>query len=105
MRDEEVQDHVHQPAGRQSCAGEGSQIDSLIPSLTQMQNDLRQLESAGAVCESQRDLVVTDAVRYDAWSQHAGRGGPVLRAAARQKAELNSEEGSHFPLRHKCRMA
>ena len=101
VRDDEVQDHTQQPARRQSCAEEGSQIRLL----TQMQNDLRQLESAGAVCESQRDLVVTDAVRYDAWSQHAGRGGPVLRAAARQKAELNSEEGSHFPLRHKCRMA
>ena len=69
MRDEEVQDHVQQPAGRQSCAEEGSQI----PSLTQTQNDLRQLESAGADCESQRDLVVADAVRHGAWSQHAGR--------------------------------
>ena len=26
MRDEEVQDHVQQPAGRQSCAEEGGQV-------------------------------------------------------------------------------
>ena len=69
MRDEEVRDYVQHPAGRQRCAEEGSQI----PLLTQMQNDLRQLESAGADCESQRDLVVADAVRHGAWSQHAGR--------------------------------
>ena len=62
MQDEEVQDHTQQPVGRQRCAEEGSQIR--LP--TQMQNDLRQLESAGADSESQRDLVVADAVRYDA---------------------------------------
>ena len=61
-----------------------------------MQGDLRQLESAVADCESQRDLDAVDTVRHDAWSHHAGRGGPRPRAAARRKAKLCSEEGSHY---------
>ena len=84
MRDDEVQDHVQQPVGRQRCAEEGSQIR--LP--TQMQNDLKQLESAGTDCESQRDLVVADAVRHDARSQHVGRGGLGPCAAARRKTKL-----------------
>ena len=101
VRDQEVQDHVHQPARKQRCAEEGSQI----PLPTQMQNDLRQLESAGADCESQRDLVVADTVRYDGRSQHAGRGGPGPRAATRRKAKLCSEEGSHSFLQQICILA
>ena len=66
------------------CADEGSQIR--LP--TQTQNDLRQLESARADCESQRDLVVADTARHDARSQHAGRGGPGPRAAAHRKTKL-----------------
>ena len=84
MQDEEVQDHTQQPVGRQRCAEEGSQI----PSLPQMQNDLRQLESAGADCESQLDLNAVDTVRYDTRGQHAGPGSPGPRAAARKKARL-----------------
>ena len=59
MRDKEVWDHVQQPARRQSCAEEGSQI----PLLTQMQNDLRQFESAGADCGIQCDMDAVDVVR------------------------------------------
>jgi hypothetical protein len=86
MRDQEVRDYVQHPAGRQSCAEEGSQI----PLLTQMQNDLRQLESAGADSDIQCDLDAVDAVRYDPWSQHAGRGGPdhVQRPARRQSCAV-----------------
>ena len=84
MRDQEVRGHVLQPARRQRCAEEGSQI----PLPTQMQNDLRQLESAGADSDIQCDLDAVDAVRYDARSQHVERGGPGPRAAARQKATL-----------------
>jgi len=94
VRDEGVRDHVLQPARRQRCAEEGSQI----PLPTQMQNDLRQLKSAGADCESQLDLNAVDTVRYDTRDQHAGRGGPGPHAAARQKAKLCSEEGSQIPL-------
>ena len=68
-----------------SRAEEGSQIR--LP--TQMQNDLRQLESAGTDCESQRDLVVADAVRHDSRSQHVGRRGQgPPHAAARRKTKL-----------------
>ena len=84
MRDDEAQDHTQQPARRQRCAEEGSQI----PSLPQMQNDLKQLENAGADCESQRDLNAVDAVRYDTRGQHARRGGPGVRATARWRAKL-----------------
>jgi len=82
------------PPERPSCVEEGSQIRLL----TQMQDDLRQLERAVADCESQRDLDAVDTVRHDAWSHHAGRGGPRPRAAARRKAKLCSEEGSHSSL-------
>ena len=75
---------MQQPARRQSCAEEGSQIRLL----TQMQNDLRQLESAAADSDVQCDLDVADADRYDARGQHEGQGGLGPRAAARQKAQL-----------------
>ena len=86
MRDQEAQGRVQQPAGRQRCAEEGSQI----PSLTQVQNDLRQLESAGADSDIQCDLDAVDAVRYDTRSQRAGRGGPdhVQRPARRQSCAV-----------------
>ena len=84
-----------------SRAEEGSQIR--LP--TQTQNDLRQLERAGAASESQRDQDAVDAVRHDAWNQHAGRGGPGPRAATRRKAKLCSEEGSHSFLQQICILA
>ena len=73
--------------------------------LTQMQDDLRQLERAVADCESQHDLDAVDTVRHDAWSHHAGRGGPRPRAASRRKAKLCSEDGSLSPLRPICILA
>ena len=59
MRDQEVQGHVQQAARRQRCAEEGSQIRLL----TQVQNDLRQLESAGADSDIPCDLDAVEAVR------------------------------------------
>ena len=70
-----------------------------------MQDDLRQLERAGAASESQRDLDAVDADWYDAWNQHAGRGGPGPRAATRRKAKLFSEDGSHSFLQQICILA
>ena len=84
MWDEEVQDHTQQPVGRQRCAEEGSQI----PSLTQVQNGMRQLESAGADSDIQCDLDAVDTVRHDGRCQRTGRGGSGLRAAARWRAKL-----------------
>ena len=56
--------------------------------LTPMQDDLRQLERAGAASESHRVLDAADTVRHDARGQGAGPGSPRPRAAGRQKATL-----------------
>ena len=59
VRDQEVQGHVQQAARRRRCAEEGSHP----PLQTQVQNDLRQLDSAGADSDIQCELDAVDAVR------------------------------------------